>query len=544
MDPGGLPDLDLRRYLDGLRRRKATVVGVVVLAIATAITLSVLQDPLYAAKADILLQPSGSMSLFVTGGQSQLDPKLVIDTEIKMIESRPVRMAVEAARGRVAKVHATRVEQTLIIRLTGHGDTPRRAADVANAYADSYIQLRQSQATDDLAAGTSALLRKIDDLQTQIDEIDLGSGVGAASEDDPARADLAAHRAALSSQQILFRQRLDELQVDSQVRAAAVRVVVRASPQTKPIRPTPIRNVLLATVVGLLFGVGLACLQEFLDDSVRTQEDLARLSGLPVLGAIPSFSTSRTPSPILAVAGETETGAAEAYRALRTSVQLLGVTRPLTTIQFTSPGGGVGKTTTVSNLATVLVAAGHRVAVVDSDLRRPRLHEVFAVPNDKGLTAVLVGDATLAEALTPVPGHPGLQILTAGVIAPNPSELLSLKRTAEVIFELQSRFDVVLIDSPPVLPVTDAIVMSEWVEAVVVVVASGQTKRNELRNALDQLKQATAPLAGAVLNRTAREPGYSYSYGYGTEERRRRPWDEPPGANGHGGTRDPRITQP
>jgi capsular exopolysaccharide synthesis family protein len=519
MDGEAAPDLDVRRYLHGLRRRKLTVLAVVVLAVATAAGLSVLQKRVYGAKAQILLQPNGSTSLFTdASGQGQIDPKLVIDTETKMIESKPVRTAVEATQGRVAKVAASRVDQTLIIQVTGYGSSARRAADVTNAYADAYIALRQSQAFDDLATAGTALQQKLTSLQSQIDQLDKAVNDAPAAQRDAVRTSQAGQRDSLTAQQSLFRQRLDELQVDTQLRAGAARIVARATPPTAPVKPTPVRNVLLALAVGILFGVGLACLQEYLDDSVRTKDDLARLSGLPVIGAIPSFTE---PDVVPALATSSEAGAAaaaEAYRSLRTSVQLLGVVRPVTTIQFTSPGVGAGKTTTVANLAAVLAAAGQRVAIVDSDLRRPRLHTVFGLANDRGLTSVLVGETALGDALQPVPGHSGLRVLTAGAVAPNPSELLSLKLTAQVIFDLQSQFDVVLIDSPPVLPVTDAIVMSAWVEAVVVLAASGLTRRNELRAAIDLLKQADAPVVGAVLTRTTREPGYSYSYGYGYGE--------------------------
>jgi len=475
MDAGAMPDLDVRRYLDGLRRRKLTVLAVMVLAVVTAVTLSILQKPVYASKTDILLQPNGSTSLFTgAAGQGQVDPKLAIDTEIRMIQSEPVRAAVEAVRGPVAKVGARRVEETLIIQVTGYGGSARAAADVANAYADAYIALRQRQAADDLSAAATAIRQKLDDLQAQIDQIDKTVNDAPAGQRDALRSNLAASRESLTTQQSLFRQRLNELQVDTQVKAGAARVVARATTPSSPVKPTPIRNVLLALAAGAMFGIGTACLLEYLDDSIRTKEDLARLSGLAVIGTIPSFSGSPKGVPTLALSPEDTAQAAEAFRSLRTSIQLLGVARPLSAIQFTSPGGGAGKTTTVANLATVLAAAGQRVALVDSDLRRPRIHEVFGLANDRGLTSVLIGDTHLADALRPVPGHTGLKVLTAGGTAPNPSELLSLKRTAQVIFDLQSKFDVVLIDSPPVLPVTDAIVMSSWVEAVVLLAASGR----------------------------------------------------------------------
>jgi capsular exopolysaccharide synthesis family protein len=257
----------------------------------------------------------------------------------------------------------------------------------------------------------------------------------------------------------------------------------------------------------------VACLGEFLDDTIRTLDDVERFRPLPVLAHIPTMEGRSTgPTPRVALREGRDTPAAEAYRALRTAVQLLGVVRPLTVVQFTSSTAGEGKTTTVANLAAVLAGAGRRVVIVDCDMRRPQLHEVFDLPNEVGLTSVLVGEASVSDALQAADGFPGLSVLTSGARAPNPSELLSLKQTSEIIFALQARFDFVLLDSPPVLPVTDAVVLSEWVEAVIVVTAAGVTKRKALRRALQALAQTAAPVRGLVLNRAALEPAYSYAY--------------------------------
>jgi capsular exopolysaccharide synthesis family protein len=193
-------------------------------------------------------------------------------------------------------------------------------------------------------------------------------------------------------------------------------------------------------------------------------------------------------------------------------VQLLGVPRALSTIQFTSAGPSEGKTTTVANLAAAVAATGRTVVVVDADLRRPRLHDVFGVANDVGLTSVVLDDLPVLQALQPVGGQHGLMALTAGSPPNNPSELLSLKRTSEVIFELESHFDLVLIDSAPVLPVTDSIVLSTWVQAVVVLAAVGRTKRSQLRAAMQLLDQAQSPVVGSVVVRTTADTKYGYGY--------------------------------
>jgi capsular exopolysaccharide synthesis family protein len=209
---------------------------------------------------------------------------------------------------------------------------------------------------------------------------------------------------------------------------------------------------------------------------------------------------------------------AEAYRSLRTSIQFLSLDRSIKSIQFTSPGASEGKTTTLANVAVAIAQAGQRVVVVCCDLRRPRLHEFFNMSNQVGFTSVLLGDATLREALQPVPGLEGLQILASGQIPPNPSELLSSARTAELLSTLADYADIVLIDSPPVLPVTDAVVLAGQVDATVLVAAAGRSTQSHVSRALEVLGRVEAPIAGLVLNRASESVSFSYyRYAYGTE---------------------------
>ncbi|HEX3393687.1 MAG TPA: polysaccharide biosynthesis tyrosine autokinase [Acidimicrobiales bacterium] len=509
-----LPELDLRRYLDGLVRRKLTVLAVVVLAVATALAVSFTQSPVYEGKADIVLHLSSASSLFPGGNvQTQLDPKLLIDTEIKMIESKPVRDGVTRQLGPHQKVSAARVDETLLIEVDGFGGSPKRAADIANAYARAYIDQRQQQGADELRVAGGALQAQIDDLQKQIDQIDAQVNAAPAADREALRSTLATRRDSLANQQSLFRQRLDELRVDSGLTSTEVQLVAPATPTKSPVKPTPVRNTLLAVAVGLIFGVGVASVMEYFDDSIRSTDDVTRLTGLPLLGAIPSFQAKHAKAKTAAASmHDQDPSVTEAYRSLRTSVQLLGMPRPLKTFQFTSAGPGEGKTTTVAQLALAVAATGRRVVVVDADLRRPTLNEVFDLANDVGLTSVVLGHLPVLEALQPVPGHDTMMILTTGSLPNNPSELLSLKRTSEVIFELESNFDMVLIDSAPVVPVTDSIVLSAWVEAVVMLAAIGTTKRRHLRRAVQLLNQAESPVVGSVVVRVPPETSYGYDY--------------------------------
>ncbi|HEX3426092.1 MAG TPA: polysaccharide biosynthesis tyrosine autokinase, partial [Acidimicrobiales bacterium] len=458
------PDLDLRRYLRGLLRRKLMVALVVLLAVATAVGVAAWQSPLYQGVAQVVVQPKSTDSLFQPT-TPQSDPQVSVATEIQVIKSPPVQAAVVAKLGPVSKVSASQVGTTLVIQIRGSATTSRRAAQVANAYASAYLQLSKSQAVSALTQAAQQLQAQISTLQAQVDQIDNQLADASTAKQQA----LTSNRSSLLAQEDTFRQQLSEVDVQASLTSGGAQLVSSASPPKKPVQPTPVRDVILAVMAGLLLGIGLAILAEYLDDTIRSAEDLETFHPIPTLAAVPNFGRrSKAQAPSLALEEGRYTPAVEAYRSLRTAVQLLGVVRPQTVIQFTSAAPREGKTTTVANLASVLADAGRRVAVVDCDLRRPLLHHAFGLDNEAGLTSVLLGDVSLAEALRQVPGYENLFLLAAGASAPNPSELLSLKETSEILYTLQSQFDLVLIDSPPVLPVTDAVVLSEWVEAVII----------------------------------------------------------------------------
>jgi non-specific protein-tyrosine kinase len=210
--------------------------------------------------------------------------------------------------------------------------------------------------------------------------------------------------------------------------------------------------------------------------------------------------------------------AAEAYRTLRTSIHFLALDRQLRILQVTSPNASEGKSTAVANLATVLARAGERVVVVSCDLRRPRIHEFFGLPNAEGFTSVLLGKASLASVLQPVPGEDRLLLLSAGPLPPNPSELLASQRTASLMSALKSSADIILLDCPPVLPVTDAAILSAHADGVLLVANSGSTSAKHVSRAIELLRQVGAPLTGAVLNGVSAEGAYGYAYQYYSRE--------------------------
>lgn len=445
-------EVDVLRYLRGLWRRKFLIGLMVLLVVNITLVLSLRQEPVYEGEARVLLSPQ----MFGDRTGLQLDAALAVQTEIQILESEPIRAQVAEELGPVGKVSAERVGQTLLISVKARAGGARRAAEVTNAYARTYIAFR---------GGLS------------------GGGTGVNGSEVP--------------------------QNDVSGASATGQLVSEATVPDSPVQPKPVRNTILAAIMGLLVAVGLASVLEALDDSVKTRAELRKATDLPVLGVIPLAPAWEDGS---VSPDDVPPAAAEAFRSLRTSVQLLGVDRPVRTLQITSAGSGEGKTTIVANLAVVLARMGQRVAIIDGDLRRARLHDVFGLRNNVGVTSVLAGDAALQDAVQRVSSDGSLVLLASGPPPPNPSELLASRKMAELVHALGERVDVVVVDSPPVLAVTDAIVLTTWSEAVMLVCAAGRTKRKQLQTTLELLRQAEAPLVGAVLNRanTAEDGGSKY----------------------------------
>lgn len=507
-----VPELDLRRHLEVLRRRKRTIALVTVGLVLATVVASLVQTPIYEGEARVLLQPSSTESMFDVGGAERPDADRIVETEIEVAESQPVRNAVEDQLGAVADVEATAVGSSDIIQIAARSPDRSRAAAAAKAYALAYIEFRRLQAVEEIERASDKIEAKVAELETRIQALESPDR----PEDQEALDEsVGASRDVLVSQQALFRQRLDELQVEAQLKTGGAQLVTQGVIPTSKVSPNPQRSAVVASVVGLVLGFGLAFLMEYLDDSVKTKEDLDRAAGeLPVLGLIPIVPGKDGPGSAVAPLTENGSPAAEAYRSLRTALQFLGVERAPRVFQVTSPSANEGKSSTVANLALVLSRAGQRVIVVDCDLRRACMHDVFGLPNTAGFTSLYLGDGTLDSVLRPVQGEDNLRVLTAGPLPPNPSEVLSSKRTAEVVALIRHDCDVVVIDCPPVLPVADAAALSAWVDAALLVVAAGITTKKDLRRAIELLRLAEAPVVGTVLNRT--EPGDTYGYGYGS----------------------------
>ncbi|HEX6851822.1 MAG TPA: polysaccharide biosynthesis tyrosine autokinase [Candidatus Polarisedimenticolaceae bacterium] len=306
-----------------------------------------------------------------------------------------------------------------------------------------------------------------------------------------------------------------------------VRIVDLAEVPERPVRPRKSVNLALALLLGTALGVGMAILLDYLDNAVKSELDILRVTKLPVLGHVPRFRSLRLvegdapapddePAPAtidLASHADPRSTFAEAFKNLRTSILLASPERPPRHIVVTSCEPQDGKSTVATNLAIVLTQQGKRVLLVDADLRRPRLHRSFGIGNEAGLSNVLSGNAEAAEVVQTTE-VPGLSLVCSGPIPPNPSELLGSPALATFLRHADEDlgFDHVILDTPPIASVTDPVLLSSSLDATIVVVRAGKTSREALAHSVERLKHSRARVAGAVLNAITDEIG-SYYYG-------------------------------
>ncbi len=373
---------------------------------------------------------------------------------------------------------------------------------------------------DRYAESRTELREELDRLETEIDVTQsrietLGTPATAAQKAESTRLEETMSQQRYNYGQLLTAYEQVRL---SEMEAKGNLVVFRqASVPTNPVLPNVKRNTLLAVAVGMMLAFGIIFLVEYLDDTLKTPEDVTRTLGLVPLGGIATLRTGRrgrSEAPLVVVRNP-KSSASEAFRALRTNVQFASVDLPIRRLLVTSPAPSEGKSLVAANLASAFAQAGQPVVLVDSDLRRPTQHLLFEGANAPGLTDSLLRKVNphLDRWLLPTPVR-NLRMLASGPLPLNPSELLGSQRMKQVISLLVQRADLVVFDSPPVLAVTDAAVLSRHVDGVLLVIEAGRTRKKHARRALEELSQVEAPILGVVLNKIpVRGPG-SYSEQY------------------------------
>lgn len=450
--------MDLKQYLRVLRERWKFVLVCVLVGVLAAGLYSALQKPLYAASTQLFVSTSGDQTGNAQAAyQGGLFGQQRVKSYAEIVSSQPV---------------------------------VQRVKD----------ELRLPEPVERLRSEISATAP----LDTVLVDVTVS---------DPSAARAAAIADSLGRQ---FANRVNELETPQGQSVSPVKVSVAQPPTvpTAPVTPKTKQNLLLGLLGGLLVGVAAALLREALDTRVRDQDGMRDVVAAPVLGAF--RAEERVKQRPLILDDDSFAPRAEAFRQLRTNIRFLSVDKRLRSLVVTSSLAAEGKTTVAANLAIALAQSGERVILVDADLRRPTVGEVLGLNPQIGLTNVLLGTTDLESALQPFARRDGLQVLASGPIPPNPSELLGSARMREVLAAVQEKATIVIIDTPPLLPVTDAAVLSEQTDGAVLVVRMGSTHREQIRTSADSLQRVNANLLGVVLNRLPVRKRGSYGYGYNT----------------------------
>lgn len=313
--------------------------------------------------------------------------------------------------------------------------------------------------------------------------------------------------------------RFKETSMTEDMSTGNIRIVDPAERPRFPIKPNKRLNIILAMIVGLITGIGLAFFFEYLDNTIKLPEDIKRYLNVPYLGPVPAMALNKAgnpekeQSPELITLYAPKSTASEAYRGIRTGILFSSAEKQPQVILISSVGPREGKTITGSNLAVTMAQSGSKVIILDCDMRRPTIHRIFGLSKEKGLSNILVGNCNMKEAVIET-RVPNLHAIPCGPVPPNPSELLGSTRMVNLLETLRKTYSRIIIDSPPVTAVTDAVVLAKWVDGLVLVVRAGGLSREVIKNGLGQLQAVEASVLGVILNGVEMGRGGYYDYQY------------------------------
>ncbi len=497
--------LDLAFYVNLWRRRAWLLLAAPLLYALLAFGVSQRLAPIYRAQAMLQVTPAnpGSADINAIIASERLAATLA------QIIVQPATLDAAAARLGLANapdawpfdVTAEPIRETQLIRLTVDGPAPDTAVAAADAVAQTLIESYRARQVTRFTASKTNLEQQITALERQIEQ---EQARDASPETlSRLRQSLSALTASYEAVRLAEAQTTDSIVVVQPGRASA-----------QPLRPRPLLNAIAAAFVGLVMALAAALLLEAFHDRLDGPERAQAVLALPILATVGDAGGAHAGK--LITAQTPHSAAAEAYRMLRANLRFASLDRPLRTLSVVSAEPGEGKTTTAANLAISLAQGGQRVILVDADLRRPRLHTLFGLGNNLGLTTALLPDAgPLADHLQPagLAAAPGLRILTSGPQPPNPAELVGSERMAALLAAMQHEADLIVLDTPPVLAVADATLLAHASDAALLVVDANATRRRPVQRALAQLDAAGVRLVGAIVNRL---PPRQWAKDYGT----------------------------
>jgi len=520
--------MELRQYWELLRKWLWLILLTTVIAAAAAYFFSSRQTPIYQASIRLLVSQNLSNSASMQYADI-LAAERMSRTYAQMLTARPMLEAAIAKAGLegvvdpqiLAKAISVQpVRDTQLIDLHVEYPDPAIAAKLANTLPQVFVDFNNKQKTARYQELKQALQQQLQELDQEIKNADaeLQQLVDASDANSKARQTVLEDRLAqFRSTYGNVLAQLEGIRLTEANAQDTITVVEPAEAPLHPIRPRVLMNTLLAAIVGGMIGLGAAFLIEYLDDTIKTPDDIARLTTLSTLGIIAKRKNSKNgENGGFVTIEDPRSPVAEAYRAIRTGIQFAGVDAPMRTLVVTSPGPGEGKSTTAANLAVVMAQMGKKVALIDADLRKPIQHKRWGVPNTVGLTGALLMDDVLDDLenlLTPT-AVDNLWLLTSGQLPHNPSELLGSHKLKQLTEQLLRKLDILIFDSPPTLAVTDPVILGQTMDGVIIVIDAGITRDPALIHALTEMEKVNAHVLGIVLNRFNSKSSSGYYYYY------------------------------
>jgi len=507
---------DLRQYISLLWHWSWLILLAAILAGTAAYFTSLLMAPIYEASSTLIVneapatQASDAYTAVLTSQRlTQTYAEMIIKKPVlnEVIDRMDLPMELEELREMIS---VTPIRDTQLIEIKVEDTDPGRASEIANEIGIIFAEQNLAMQEARYASTKEHLQARLDEIHKDIEEAEAEIAELRENPEVETRLDR------LETTLTQYRQSyFNTLQSYDQVRLAEVETIstviqaeTAASP-VEPIRPRVLLNTALASVVGGMLAVGSVFLIEALDDTLRDPDEIYRILDLPVLGMIRKMENGDAPITI----AQPRAPASEDFRSLRTNIQFASVDYPITTILITSPTPGDGKTTVAVNLSIILAQGGRKVSLIDADLRRPRIHHHIRISNRWGLTSLFMNDDFILDNVLRKNKSTGLSVVTSGILPPNPAELLGSDKMMQTISKIKGQSDVIVFDSPPLTAVTDAAVLSKYVDGVIVVISAGKTRVDAARHAVKQLRQVGAHILGVVLNDVdVRKSSYHYKY--------------------------------
>lgn len=505
-------ELDLHQLIRIARRRWWIMVILPVIVGGLAYYNVSREVPLYRATATMVVNP-GAITGSTSSSTSLYDSVRLTSTYVQLVTTQPVReraTALMSDTGFPAPVTATAAPDTLIIRITATSPNPGLAATTANAYVTAFQEYIADQNADRIANSRAAVDSQIELLQGEIAQID--KQLETAPDEDQAALQL--QRQTYLNQISSLQSDAAKLQMQASASSAFIEVVDEARVPGFPISPDVQRSTMLGVFVGILLAVGVIALLEYMDNTVKSYTNVHEITHAPLLSSIPVSAGIETGSRQVYTITDPKAASAEAIRLLRTNLTFAGVDHPIHSLAITSSLASEGKSTISSNLAVAAASSGLAVALVDADLRKPTLHRIFGIDNNHGASTYIAGHDQTWETVSSRVALPGLTVIPSGPVPPNPSEMLLSPRFKQMIDNLETEFDLVVIDTPPVLQASDALVVGDLTDGVLLVTRHGSTRIDALRNAAGMIHQSGTRLIGVVVNMVDKSGGTYYGGGY------------------------------